>query len=76
MQWFLMGLASKPLRQFLGIGLKTKVDSLVVWHQNHRDGLVIWASKSPRWFLGLGFKTNGRRFVGLRLKTNEWMKTV
>jgi hypothetical protein len=34
--WFVSGLATKPLGQFLGLGLKTKV-----------DGLVIWASKSP-----------------------------
>jgi hypothetical protein len=51
-------------------------------------GLVIWASKSARWFLGLGIKTKGdgflvctsklseRRFVGLRLKNDEWMKMV
>jgi hypothetical protein len=31
---------------FPGLGFKT--DS---------SGLVIWASKSPRWFLGLGLKT-------------------
>jgi hypothetical protein len=52
------------------LSLKTKVDSLwLVWPQNQLDGfsgsdlktgsssLVIWASKSPRWFLGLGLKT-------------------
>jgi hypothetical protein len=38
--------------------------------------LVIWASKSLRQFLGLGFKTKGRRFVGFCLKTNEQMKMV
>jgi hypothetical protein len=53
-----LGLASKPVVGFLvepqnrggggfpGLGLKT--DS---------SGLVIWASKSPRWFLGMGLKT-------------------
>jgi hypothetical protein len=53
-----LGLASKPVVNFLvepqnqggggfpGLGLKT--DS---------SGLVIWASKSPQQFLGLGFKT-------------------
>jgi hypothetical protein len=58
-------LASKQLGQFLGLGLKTKVNNL-----------VIWTSKSPRRFLGLGLKTKGRRFIGLRLKTDERMKTV
>jgi hypothetical protein len=55
---FMSGLASKPLGRFslvcpqnrwlgfLSFGLKT--DS---------SGLVIWNSKSPRWFLGLGLKT-------------------
>jgi hypothetical protein len=50
--------------------IKTKVDSLLVgWSQNHWTGfpdlgiksdsygLMIWASKSPRWFLGLVLKT-------------------
>jgi hypothetical protein len=52
------GLASKPVVGFLvepqnqggvgfpGLSLKTGNSSL-----------VIWASKSPRWFLGLGLKT-------------------
>jgi hypothetical protein len=31
---------------FLGLGLKTG-----------SSGLVIWDSKSPWWFIGLGFKT-------------------
>jgi hypothetical protein len=39
-------LVLKLLQRFLDLGLKTKV-----------DGLVIWASKSPRRFLGLGLKT-------------------
>jgi hypothetical protein len=55
---FVSGLASKPLKQFspvwpqnrwLGFsGLDLKTDS---------SGLVIWASKSLRRFLGLGLKT-------------------
>jgi hypothetical protein len=53
-QPFVSGLASKPLRRFLGLVLKIKV-----------DGLVIWASKP-----------SGTRFVGLRLKIDERMKTV
>jgi hypothetical protein len=52
------GLASKPVVSFLvepqnqggggfpGLGLKIS-----------SSGLVIWTSKSPRWFLGLGLKT-------------------
>jgi hypothetical protein len=39
-------------------------------------GLVIWPTKSPRRFFGLVLKLSGRRFVSLRLKTNERMKTV
>jgi hypothetical protein len=55
--------------------LKTSGDGLsVVWPQNHYYDLVIWASKSPRWFLGLGLKTNGMRFVGLRLKIDGRVK--
>ena len=73
---FVSGLASKPLRRFLGLGIKAKVNGFVVCPQNHCYGLVIWASKSPRRFLGLGLKTKGRRFVSLRLKTDEQMKTV
>jgi hypothetical protein len=53
-----LGLASKPVVGFLvetqnhggggfpGLCLKTG-----------SSGLVIWASKSPRWFIGLGLKT-------------------
>jgi hypothetical protein len=44
-QLFVSSLALKPLRRFLGLSLKTKV-----------DGLVIWASKSPRRFLDLCLK--------------------
>jgi hypothetical protein len=52
------GLASKPVVNFLvesqnlgggefsGLGIKTG-----------SFGLVIWASKSPQWFLGLGLRT-------------------
>jgi hypothetical protein len=60
----------------------------VVWPQNHYDSFLVWTSK-PRstiwWFVpqnySYGFlvwasKPSGRRFVGLRLKTDERMKTV
>jgi hypothetical protein len=40
----------------------------VVRPQNYCYGLVIWDLKSLRQFLGLGFKTKGRRFVGCASK--------
>jgi hypothetical protein len=46
------GLASKPVARVSGLGLKT---------DNY--GLIIWTSKSPRWFLGLGLKIK-RALVG------------
>jgi hypothetical protein len=39
-------------------------------------GLVIWASKSPRWFLGLVLKTKWATICRLRHKTNRKMKTT
>jgi hypothetical protein len=68
------GLASKPVA--------------TVWPQNHCDSFFVWASKLRLtvWWLGPqnhcdGFlvcasKLSGRRFVCLRLKTIERMKTV
>jgi hypothetical protein len=44
---------------FFGLGLKT-----------NSSGLVIWASKSPRWFLGLGLKTKRALVCRLRHKTD------
>jgi hypothetical protein len=44
---------------FPGLGLKTG-----------NSGLVIWASKSPRWFLGLGLKTKQTLVYRLCHKTN------
>jgi hypothetical protein len=58
---------------FSGLVLKPVT---MVWPQNHNYGLVIWVPKSPRCILGLGLKIKGRRFAGLHLKTDEWMKTV
>jgi hypothetical protein len=64
-------LAAKPADGFLvvpqnqcgglfpGLGLKTS-----------SFGLVIWATKSPRWFLGLGLKTKQASVYRLRHKTN------
>jgi hypothetical protein len=66
------GLASKPAVGFLvepqnqggggfsGLGLKTG-----------SSGLVIWASKSPRWFLGWASKPSRLRFVGCATKPTE-----
>jgi hypothetical protein len=45
---------------FPGLGLKT--DS---------SGLMIWASKSPRWFLGLGLKTKRASVCWLHHKTDR-----
>jgi hypothetical protein len=36
-------------------------------------GLVIWVSKSPRRFLGLGLKTKQTTVYRLRHKTDGWM---
>jgi hypothetical protein len=64
-------LASKPVVSFLvepqnqggggfpGLGLKTG-----------SSGLVIWASKSPQRFLGLGLKTKWASVYWLRYKTD------
>jgi hypothetical protein len=70
-QWFVSGLASKPLGRFspvwpqnrwLGFpGLGIKTDS---------SGLVICASKSPRQFLSLGFKTKQALVCRLHHKTD------
>jgi hypothetical protein len=66
------GLASKPVvgflvepqnqggGGFLDLGLKTG-----------SSGLVIWASKSPRQFLGLGLKTKRASVCRLRHKTDR-----
>jgi hypothetical protein len=61
-QWFVSGLASKPLGWFSP-----------VWPQNRWlgfPGLVIWASKSPRRFLSLGFKTKQALVCRLHHKTD------
>jgi hypothetical protein len=51
--------------RFPGLGLKTG-----------SCGLEIWFTKSPRWFLGLGFKTKWEEVCRLRHKTNGRMKTA
>ncbi len=50
---------------FLGLGLKT-----------FGFGLVIWASKSPRWFLGLSLKIKQATVCRLRDKTDGRIKTA
>jgi hypothetical protein len=53
------------------LSLKTKVvEGFLVW-TSKPAGLVIWASKSPRRFLGLGLKTNQASVCRLRHKTDE-----
>jgi hypothetical protein len=71
-----LGLASKPVVSFLiehqnqggggflDFGLKT-----------NSYGLVIWASKSPRWFFGLGIKTKRTSVCQLHHKTDGWRST-
>jgi hypothetical protein len=67
---FVSGLVSKPLERFLRFGLKTDGNDFLVEPQNQGGGgfpslglktgsfgFVIWVSKSPRRFLGLGLKT-------------------
>jgi hypothetical protein len=86
-QWFVNVLASKPLGRVSWF--KTKVNGLsVVLPQNHWDGfsglglktdsygLVIWASKSSRQFLGLGLKTKWDTVCRLHHKTDGRIKMV
>jgi hypothetical protein len=80
---FVSGLASKSLGRFLQFGLKTGGNGFLVESQYQGSGgfpdlglkigiygLVIWASKSPRRFLGLGLKTIHASVCRLRHKTN------
>jgi hypothetical protein len=57
---FLVELQNQGGGGFPGLGLKT--DSF---------GLAIWASKSPRWFLGFGLKTKWASICRLHHKTDE-----
>jgi hypothetical protein len=53
-----LGLALKPILTVSpGLGLQTDC-----------YGLVIWTSKSPRWFLGLGFKMKQAMVCGCTTK--------
>jgi hypothetical protein len=65
-----------------GLALKPVVDFLVepqnqgdggfpgLGHKNGSSGLVIWASKSPRQFLGLGLKSKQASVCRLRHKND------
>jgi hypothetical protein len=79
-------LASKPVATvFSSLALKPVVMVSPVWPQNrwlgipslgHKTGsysLVIWASKSPQRFLGLGLKTRQGSICLLHHKTDGWM---
>jgi hypothetical protein len=59
------------------LSLKTKVvEGFSIWAlKPTAAGLVIWASKSPRQFLGLGLKTKHASVCRLRHKTNGGRST-
>jgi hypothetical protein len=82
-QRFVSALASKRVGWFLWFGFKTGGDGFLVEPQNQGGGgflglglktdsydLMIWASKSPRQFLGLGLKTMQVLVCRLRHKTD------
>jgi hypothetical protein len=57
-RWFVSGLTSKPLGQFVsGLALKPLQLFPSLGLKTSSYSLVIWVSKSPRWFLRLGLKT-------------------
>jgi hypothetical protein len=78
-----IGLASKPVAT-VSLGLTTKLAVGFLVEPQNQDGggfpglglkigisdLVIWASKSPRRFLGLGLKTKQASVYRLRHKTD------
>jgi hypothetical protein len=85
---FVCCLASKPLGRFSPIWPQNRWQRfLVVWHQNRWsvsrlsmktkvvEGFPVWASKSPRQFLGLGIKTKQASVCRLRHKTDGGRST-
>jgi hypothetical protein len=83
-RWFVNGLASKPPGGFSLVRSKNRWQRFSsVWPQNrwHRFpglglktgsySLMIWAPKSPRWFLGLGLKTKRALVYRLHHKTDR-----
>jgi hypothetical protein len=67
------GLASKPVVGFL-VELQNQGDGgfSSLGLKTGNSGLVIWASKSLQWFLGLGLKTKRASICQLRHKTDGW----
>jgi hypothetical protein len=77
------GLASKPAAT-VSLGLASKLVVVFLVEPRNQGGggfpglglktdsydLVIWASKSPRWYLGLGLKTKQTSVCRLRHKTD------
>jgi hypothetical protein len=54
------------------LSLKTKIDMFLdLGLKTCSYGLMIWASKSPQRFLGLGLKTKWAMVYRLRHKTDE-----
>jgi hypothetical protein len=77
------GLASKSMATVSSSLASKPAVNFLVEPQNRRSiswlslktgsfGLVIWASKSPRRFLGLGLKTKWASICRLRHKTDRW----
>jgi hypothetical protein len=65
------GLASKPLRRFSPIWPQNQWLGFFCWGlKTVSSGLLIWALKSPRRFLGLGLKTKQTLVCWLRHKTD------
>jgi hypothetical protein len=82
-RWFVSGFASKPLVRFLRFGLKTGGGCFLQFSlktggssfpglglKPDSSGLVIYVSKSPRRFLGLGFKIKQGLVCRLQHKTD------
>jgi hypothetical protein len=85
---FFTGLASKSVATVSpGLGSKPVVDFLIepqnqggggfpgLGFKTDSSGLVIWASKSPRWFLGLSLKIKWASICRLRHKTDGGRST-
>jgi hypothetical protein len=88
-QWFVRGLDSKPLGRFLLVWPQNGGDGFSWFGLKNGDfrfpcldlktgsyGLVIWHTKSPRQFLGLGIKTKQTMVCRLCHKIDGRMKTV
>jgi hypothetical protein len=70
-------LASKPRSTVSpGSASKSVASGFPVWASKRATLVVIWASKSPRRFLGLDLKIKWARVCQLHHKTDEKMKTT